>query len=144
MRPKGALVYFTVFLLLAVFYYFYEHKGGQKREQQEELEKKALVFSLDSVQGFRVVTRPDRTAPADTVALSRDERGRWRLTFPIAAEADSQAVEDLLSSASDASRHRVVEDSAADLAIFGLDEPQLVLELTTGSEPPRTLQLMLG
>ncbi|MFH1071302.1 MAG: DUF4340 domain-containing protein [Candidatus Glassbacteria bacterium] len=129
MSARKPLLYLGIFLALAAFYYFYEHKGGQERTEQEEQEKKALLFSPDSVDSFSFCALGADSVSSDTVSLAR-ENGSWWIVFPLRAEADSEAVARLLSSASGADRNRVVEDSAADLSIFGLDRPSLVFEVT--------------
>ncbi len=142
MNVKKVLAFLGIFILMVVFYYFYEYKGGELRQEREELGKKALVFSPDSLESFLMVAREEGSAAADTVSLSL-ARGRWRLSYPVATDADSQAVARLLSSAAGASLNRVVEDSAGDLSIFGLDEPRLVLELRT-RDAKTPLRLCLG
>ena len=142
MSTKKPFIYLGIFVALALFYYFYEYKGGQTRKQAEELENKALVFSADSVESFRVIARPEDGGRYRTVRLERTAGG-WRITQPLSAEADSERVASLLSSAQSASLNRVVEDSAADLSVFGLEEPQLTLELFPPG-PDSSLKLTLG
>ena len=142
MNIKKPLIFLGIFILMMVFYYFYEYKGGQLRQEREELEKKAIVFSPDSLVSFQIVAIKEGLSAADTVSLSMAQ-GRWQLNYPIAADADSQAVARLLSAAANASRNRVVEDSAGDLSMFGLKEPRLTFEvLPLDAETP--LRLFLG
>jgi len=142
MNVKKPLIFLGIFIFMVGFYYFYEHKGGQQRQELEKLEKKAVVFSPDSLESFNIAASGDSAAAPDTVSLSM-ARGRWRLDYPVSADADSQAVARLLSAAANASMNRVVEDSAADLSIFGLEEPGLVLELHP-REATAPLKLFLG
>jgi Domain of unknown function (DUF4340) len=128
---RKPLIYLGVFVVLALFYYFYEHKGGIERAEIEEQSKKALQFSPDIASAFS----PDSatvfsiTTAGGTVSLERSDDG-WQLVSPVAAAADSEAVARLLSSVSDAAHDRVVEDSAADLSVFGLEHPQLTFSVT--------------
>lgn len=142
MSTKKPFIYLGIFVALALFYYFYEHKGEEARKQREELENKALVFSADSVESFRVTSRPEESDKFSTVSLEYTSEG-WRITEPLFAAADSESIARLLSSAASTSLNRVVEDSAADLTIFGLDKPQLTLELFLASTDS-SLKLILG
>ena len=142
MSTKKPFIYLGIFVALALFYYFYEHKGEETRKQREELENKALVFSADSVESFRVTSRPEEIDKFSTVSLEYTSEG-WRITEPLSVAADSESVARLLSSAASMSLNRVVEDSAADLTIFGLDKPQLTLELFLASADS-SLKLILG
>jgi Domain of unknown function (DUF4340) len=128
MNVNKVTIFLGIFVFMAVFYYFYEHKGGEVRKEREELGKKALVFSPDSLESFRIMALKENSSAVDTVSLAR-EQGRWRLVSPIESNVDSQAVAGLLSSAASATMDRVVEDSAADLSIFGLKNPGFVLEV---------------
>ncbi|HLA39445.1 MAG TPA: DUF4340 domain-containing protein, partial [Candidatus Glassbacteria bacterium] len=129
MSARKPLIYLGLFAALAAFYYFYEYKGGQERTAQEEREKKALLFSADSADTFSLYALGLDSASVDTINLVKKDNA-WRIVFPFEAEADSEAVARLLDNASRASRNRVVEDSAADLKIFGLDRPQLIFEVS--------------
>ena len=128
MSLKWPLFFLGLFTALAVFYYYYEYKGGKERETQATLEKKAMQFSADSLDRFILIARRDSAPGADTTVLEHSEAG-WKITSPFPVAADSEAVARLLSNASGATLDRVVEDSAADLSIFGLDKPKLVLEV---------------
>lgn len=142
MSTKKPFIYLGIFVALALFYYFYEHKGGEARKQREEMENKALVFSADSVESFRVTSRPEDGNQYGTVRLEHTSDG-WRITEPLSIAADSQGVARLLNSVRNTSLNRVVEDSAADLTIFGLDKPQLTLELFLASTDS-SLKLVMG
>jgi len=142
MSTKKPLVYVGIFAALAVLYYFYEYKGGEKRKETESLEKKALVFKADSVESFTVTSREKGAAVSATLTVRHSEAG-WRITSPLDLPADSEAVSQLLKSAADAEQNRVVEDSAAEISIFGLDKPQLVFEVRPAGRDS-SLKLVLG
>lgn len=138
MSARKPLIYLAVFILLGLVYYFVEHRGGEARRQAGELANKALVFPADSVEFFCLVGG----GGADSVALLRSGTG-WRIVFPLDAPADSASVARLLRSAADARIDRVVEDSAADLTVFGLDSPTVSLALRTVNADS-VLRLYLG
>ena len=141
MSLKRPLIFLGLFAALALLYYFYEYKGGKEREAQEALEKKAVQFSADSLDRFIVIARRDSAPGADTTVLEHSTAG-WKITAPFPVAADSEAVARLLSNAAGAALDRVVEDSAADLSIFGLDTPKLVLEVfPSGLKESRRLSI---
>jgi hypothetical protein len=132
---RKPMIYLGVFFVLALFYYFYEHKGGIERAESEQQASKALQFSPDSAAAISI------TGSSGIITLECLEDG-WELVNPVAAAADSEAVARLLGSVSSAVHDRVVEDSAADLSIFGLENPQLVFSVTPiSSGIPQVLQL---
>jgi hypothetical protein len=141
MSARRPLIYLGIFAVLALVYYFYEYKGGETRAEREKQEQKALAFSPDSAVEFTVAGSDDMGTGADTVRVVRSGDG-WALASPLDAAADSGAVARLLHSASEAERNRVVEDSAADLAPFGLDRPRLSFTVVPASgAAPQTLEL---
>ncbi len=137
------LIYLGVFLALGLAYYFFEFKGGQDRQEAEALAKKALLFSPDSVERFTVTSRGQAGSeePRELV-VERGDQG-WRLVRPIQAPADSAAVSRLLAAARDAEAARTVEDSAAELSVFGLEPARLTLELELAGRQDHP-RLMLG
>ncbi len=132
---RRPLIYLGVFAALALFYYYYEHKGGIERAELEQQAKKALLFSPDSAAALSIATGKG------AINLERSGQG-WVLVSPVRSAADSEAVARLLRSAADAAADRVVEDSAADLSIYGLERPQLTFSVTVrGGGAPRILEL---
>ncbi len=140
MNARKPLIYLALFLVLGLVYYFYEYKGGAERQKESDLDKKALAFSADSVSAFHVLRRD--SLGVDSLVLVHSPQTGWRITWPLAADADSAAVARLIRSAADAAVDRVVEDSAASLAPFGLDNPELILSLQVEGKPE--LRLALG
>jgi hypothetical protein len=95
-------------------------------------DKSVLTFDRDGVDTIRI-------APAGSTGLTLAKTGAdWRLTSPVETRADSGAIDTLVNRASQATFKAVIAGetappSAADLRKFGLDRPQLVLELGAGS-----------
>lgn len=86
--------------------------------------------------------------PGKLVSAARDERGRWQLTAPVHAPANSARIESLLSALS---ALRVVDgekgfaaDNVADFSPYGLSSPQLTVELTTTRPTEERLALNVG
>jgi hypothetical protein len=95
-------------------------------------DKAVMKFERDGVDAIRI-------APAGSPAVTLARTGaEWRLTAPVTSQAESGAVDTLINRASQATFKSVVagEPQPAtdeELRKYGLDRPQLVLELGTGS-----------
>ena len=130
MRFRSTLIVALVALGLGAFLYFYEIKGEKKREEAREKAKKLFLFEEDEVQKITLV-RDDTTR----IVVERGEDGLWHIAEPIKTDADQDAIGRLLDTMRDATRERVVADSASDLGKFGLEHPKvkvaIALEDTT-------------
>jgi hypothetical protein len=95
-------------------------------------DKTVLTFDRNAVDSIRI-------APSGAAAVALARNGAdWRLTAPVATRAESGAIDTLLNRASQGTFKAVIAGegeppSAAELRKFGLDRPQLVLELGAGS-----------
>jgi hypothetical protein len=67
-------------------------------------------------------------AGAEPIVLSRDS-GKWAITAPEPFSADSEAAASLVSSLSSLSADKIIEDSPADPAVFGLGSPFLLVQV---------------
>jgi len=73
-----------------------------------------------------------------TIELDKTE-GAWKIVKPSAYAADSNAVTSLLSALTSGRISRFVSDSPANLAEYGLDQPQLTISVFTDKQPPQSL-----
>jgi hypothetical protein len=79
---------------------------------------------------------------ADRVAVTRGDRtatfakvdGRWKMTAPISADAESFDLDDLLLLASKLRADELLADSPGDLKPFGLDKPEVELTFFNGDK----------
>ncbi len=110
------------------------------------------VVKLDAAQKLKVnpLSYRDRTVfkfdrpQADRVELTRGtaktvltkQGGSWKLTAPIAADADTDAVNDLMGDLSALKASQIVGEG--DLGKFGLDKPELTVSVTVQPPPPAT------
>ena len=130
MRFKTNLVVGAVFAALLGFVYFHEIKGGEER--QAAADKAKMLAEFSDHEAKRLVL--DR---GDTLVVLEKDAGDWRLTAPVAAAADGDAVERYLRNLRETERERVVEDSAAvaaDGALrakYGLEGARLKIRLET-------------
>lgn len=95
------------------------------------------VFTYDRGK----LERLELESPKGKVALAL-QAGVWRITAPVALKADEGAMNDLLGKARDLRARDFVADDAKTLARFGLDRPQVRLQIwEQGAKEPRALLL---
>lgn len=91
----------------------------------EDLRDKHLIALGDEKAIQHIVLK----RPNDTVDVQR-QGDRWRLTQPIATDADKMDVENLISQLKSTTADSMVDDAGQDLAKYGLDRPRLTVEVT--------------
>lgn len=101
-------------------------------------ERAGKLFQFDPMGVTRVtVAHNGETSIVERVGTTRE----WRLLQPVAAAADRSAVEEVIGQFALMQATGVVEESASDLAPFGLKQPLTTVELTS---PDATRVLHLG
>jgi hypothetical protein len=124
MRFKGTYLLAVVFLSVAAYVYFYEVKGAEEQKKIEEAEKNVFEMDKDKVSSIYLRNY------SDSFRIERGPTG-WEIEEPIKTPADDDQVDLILTSLENAEIERVVVDSASDLSAFGLDKPQVELQLGT-------------
>lgn len=121
---------------LGAYLYFVESKKPATSETEKKKEK---PFTLDKSKVKEVAL-----APKDGEAITLVKDGaNWRMTTPAAVEADSSAVDGLLSGFEGIEIDEVVSETPSNLADYGLDKPQRTVGvLLQGATEP--LRLLLG
>jgi len=112
---------------LAAYVYYVELPSERARTASETQDKTLLPFDEREVTGLTVRTE------VGEVALAPDEKRAWKITAPMAVDADSREVEALLRALALGKISRGVEEQATALAPFGLEKPATVLTITAGS-----------
>ncbi|MEE2657081.1 MAG: DUF4340 domain-containing protein [Candidatus Latescibacterota bacterium] len=143
MRLKTNLVISVIFAGLLGFVYFYEIKGGEERKEQAEQALQLLKFSDHEVAEIRIQR-------ADTLLVLQFDEGHWRITSPVDADADADAVERYLRNLRDTDLEdrdpvldsAAVADDASRLAQYGIDDPRVEVHLgmTEGADSVDTLR----
>ncbi|MCC6847722.1 MAG: DUF4340 domain-containing protein [Deltaproteobacteria bacterium] len=128
MRPRNTLALFLVLVALGAYLWFVERPN----EQREADAKKLVALQKDDVTGV-TLAYPDRT-----IVLEKSAEGRWRLTQPVAADADDPVVNNMLTAIAEADVSRTLDDVGDKLASYGLAPPEATVSLTLkdGSVPP--------
>jgi hypothetical protein len=127
-KPRNTFLLLLVLLALGAYLYFVERPN----EQREAEAKKLVALNKDDVTGV-TLAYPDRT-----IALEKSPEGHWRLTQPVAADADDPVVNNMIVAIAEADVSRTLDDVGDKLASYGLAPPQATVTLTlkSGSIPP--------
>ena len=139
MRLKTNLVISVLFVVLLGFVYFYEIKGGEERRSEAEKSKKLLDFSDHEARRLTIER-------GDTTIVLEKTQDTWKLTAPVATDAEDDAVDRYLRNLNESEVERVVEDSgdvASDATLlerYGLDAPRLSVFLELVEETKDTVR----
>jgi hypothetical protein len=125
MRFRGLLV--AVVLLAALaggLYYSNKQKAAEAAKPPADTPPKIVALTEGDIT--KVVLK--RRGAADTELVKTG--GNWRITAPMPYAADQAAVSQLVASAANVSSDRVVEDKASNVSAYGLDSPNLEVDIT--------------
>jgi hypothetical protein len=150
MKFRTTLIAFVLLLLFGVYVYVFEVRWPQeKREREEEASK---IYSLDwsEVQKLKI------TGPRGTFLLERVKkepetdtaqavRGpAWQILEPVRTDADDASIVGVMTALRDMKQEQVIEESPEDLAPFGLQEPELRVELLLEEGKQSPAPLLVG
>lgn len=97
-------------------------------------DKKLLVFDHNKVEKITL------TYPHRVIAIERKGDFDWKLTQPLVTAAEMNAVDALMNKLESLQATRFVEENPTDLRRYGLDPPQLRVDLwVKGRKQPHTL-----
>jgi hypothetical protein len=137
LQQRGTIIVVIVFVLLAALVYFVEIRGGEEAPV-EEGRVPVFSFALEDVVLLEV-----RDKVADqSVTVRRGIGELWRMTEPLAGEADDTRIEGLLTRLSTLQSTRIMQGEEIDLEAFGLIEPSLEVEV--GMEDGGSQVLLVG
>jgi hypothetical protein len=127
-NPRNTLLLLLVLIGLGGYLYFVERPS----QEREVAAKKLVELKKDVVTGV-TLAYPDRT-----IALEKNAEGHWRLTQPVAADADDPVVNNMIVAIAEADVSRTLENVGDKLASYGLAPPEATVTLTVkeGTAPP--------
>ena len=128
MKFRGLIIAVVVLLVLGGLLYWSNHRKPSPESAAAASSASPAVLKLDPASIAQVTLTKKDAAP---ISLDRQGSGSWRITEPKAFNADSDAVNGMLSSLSSLNADRVVEDKASDLKQYGLDQPSLEVQIET-------------
>lgn len=123
-------------------YVYYTEIRGQKERQEVESKKDRLFdFKEEDVEKVGVLTLEGETQAVVFERTGADGK-EWKITAPIATEAEKSATDGFVSSLLYLTSQRMVEENASDLAAYGLKEPRFHISVwIKGQKDPLTLKI---
>lgn len=126
----------AVFLVLVAFIYFFEIQGGKQRVALKEKEEKVLLLEKEKIE--EVVLQ----VPNGRFKAKRIGENEWALEEPLKVRGDKWAWNQIVETVSDLKFKRVIEESASDLSVYGLQAPKIKVEFQLkGEKEKRVLKV---
>ena len=139
MKIRGLTIATIAFLILAGILYWSEHHKPAEDTAKASEDTPPAILKLDASAIARVdLEKKDEKA----IVLTKAESGKWQITAPQLFGADQPAVSGIVATLSSLKSERLVEDRAADLKQYGLDQPALRLDIT--EKDNKTQKLLIG
>jgi hypothetical protein len=128
MKNTGLLIAAAVLAALSgILYWSNHHKPAEETTVKASPDAAPKILSLNQ-SDVTAVAIHRRDQPA--VDLSRNASNNWQITAPKALAADQEDVSSMLSTLSSLSSDRLLEEKASDLAPYGLNNPDLEVDVT--------------
>jgi hypothetical protein len=139
MKIRGLIVAAFIFFVLAgILYWSDRHKPGEDaRKASADAAPSILKLDASAITGL-VLKKKD----SEPIVLTKDPAGNWQITAPRPLGADQTVVLSILSTLSSLNAERLVEDKAADLKQYGLDQPTLQVDIA--EKDKRTQKVLIG
>ena len=113
---------------LGGYLYFMELPAKQREDTLESERKHLLPFPEVTITGLTVTTAQG------PVEFKLSEPGKWTITAPLQADADTREVQALIRALVTGTVTRTVEDKATSLALFGLEQPVTAVTVIAGTQ----------
>jgi hypothetical protein len=139
MKIRGLIVAAVVLFILAGVLYWSEHHKPAEDTAKASEDTPPAILKLDAsaITGLDLQKKDEKP-----IVLTKAESGKWQITAPQPFGADQTTVSGVLSTLSSLNSQRVVEDKAADLKPYGLDQPALQLDIS--EKDNKTQKLLIG
>ncbi|MGE3277431.1 MAG: DUF4340 domain-containing protein [Vicinamibacterales bacterium] len=125
----STLVLALVLAGLGAYIYF-----GEAPPAGDENRESLFTVEADQITGIRL------TAGGETSVIEKDG-DTWKMTAPVATDADATEVSGLTSNLASVAINRVVDEQASDLAAYGLADPRIRVAYTTAAGGAGTLEI---
>ena len=108
----------------------------KRDDKKKDTENLLLTLEIEKVTGLEFSNRESK----DPVDISIEKKnGKWSIITPVSVLADQQAVDNLLTTLKDYKYEKIVTESGANLASFGLDKPKRIIQIKTEKGPTTLL-----
>ncbi|MDP6737180.1 MAG: DUF4340 domain-containing protein, partial [Nitrospinaceae bacterium] len=123
MKFKGTIWLTAAFIGLVLYHFLIDIPTEKRQKEEKARSEKVLLFEAEDVESL---TLSGKSGP---VTLERVGANKWKMTEPVVDLGDSATVSDFLSLLKQLNFIRVVEETPADISVFGLDTPSLQISL---------------
>src|SRR5262245_33740259 len=132
-RGRSTLILLVAALAIGGYLYFVESK-----RPVEEADAKKKVFTYDST---KINQLEIKASSGEVTSLQKGADSAWRIVKPVEAQADRNAVSDVVTNIANLEEQRVVDENASDLKAYGLAEPRvdITFHVEGDKEPKRIL-----
>jgi hypothetical protein len=127
MKIQGLLIATIVLAALSgVLYWSNHHKPSETTaEASADLPPKILTLNENDITKLDL-----KKKSGDEVVLAKDNSGAWQISLPKPLRVDQTTMSSMLSTLSSLGSDRLVEEKAGNLKPFGLDQPNLLVQIT--------------
>jgi hypothetical protein len=139
MKIRGLAIAVLVLVVLSGFLYWSERHKPSDETSKASAETPAAILKLDQGAVSKLEIRKKDTAP---ILLTTSSSGEWQIVAPQQLRADQSAVSGVLTTLSNLSSERIVDDKASDLKTYGLGEP--TLEVNVIENDNKSQKLLIG
>jgi hypothetical protein len=137
MKPKGLLIAVVLLAVLGgVTWWSNKTQADKAKAPAADAPVKLLTIPDDQFQEIKIKKVTD-----EALSLKR-ENGKWQMTAPKPMAADQDAAAAMVSTLSNLTADKVVEEKATDLKPYGLDMPTLDVEIVR--KDGKTDRLLIG
>jgi Domain of unknown function (DUF4340) len=138
MKIRGLIVAAIVFLILSGTLYWSEHhKPAEAAKVSANAPPAILKLDASAITGLDL-----KRKGVEPVVLAKADSGKWQITQPKPLGADQTTVAGIASTLSSLNSERLVDEKAADLKTYGLEQPALEVDVT--EKDNQTQKLLIG
>ncbi len=136
---KVTLTLILTALALGGLVYFYEIRGKQQQAKIEEERKQVFDFESQQIQSINIKQESERLT---LIRAENEGKKNWKIASPVEKEADLVTVEFLLDQITELKSDRTIKTLASQLSEYGLEKPEITLEVKL--QDGKTQRLFLG
>jgi hypothetical protein len=138
MKFRGLLLALGALAVLGGLAWWSEKKkAADEKKPSADESPKVMTVPEDQFKEVRI-----EKAGAPVTIVSKDSNGKWQITQPQPLPADQDSVNSLVNTLSSVSSDRLIEEKAANLKEFGLDQP--AVQAVVVRKDGKTQKLLLG
>jgi len=119
MRPRNTVIALAILLVVGGYAWI------QYRYMAQEPATKLYTIKPEDIARIHL------RYPGSEIELDREDNGVWRIAKPVSVDADQIAADNLARAIADCEVQKTVDEKPAALAPFGLDNPLVIVTVTT-------------